>query len=247
VRSKPAGPGGAGTEERAAGSHLLSQRIADILRDKIVTEEFEAGARIRERDVAEDLKVSRTPLREALKILAGDGLVVLLPNRGAIVAQPSPAEIAEKLELLGVLEAFAGERAAKDATEEEIGEVRALHLEMLASFARRDRRSYFHLNQRIHLTIVAAAHNAALNTVYRQLNHQVYCYRFRSSADTTHWQHALEEHAAIVQALTERDGPALSILLKDHVGSTWRQIVAAGDSQSNVSNLFAGQRPKGGF
>lgn len=205
---------------------LLSRRIADTLRDRIVTEEFAAGQRITERALAEEFKVSRTPLRDALKILAADGLVILLPNRGAVVAKPSPAEIQERLDLLSVLEAFAGERAALVATTEEIAEVRALHHEMQAAFERQDRRAYFYLNQRVHLTIVAAARNHALLATYKQLNHQLYSYRFRSSADPTLWLKALQEHGLIIEALTARDASALSKLMRAHLTSTWRQLVA---------------------
>jgi DNA-binding GntR family transcriptional regulator len=203
---------------------LLSRRIAGILRDRIVTEEFAAGQRVTERALAAEMNVSRTPLREALKILAADGLVVLLPNRGAVVAKPSAAEIEERLDLLGVLEAFAGERAARMATDGQIAEIRALHHEMQAAFERRDRRAYFHLNQAIHLAIVAAAGNRALLATYTQINHQLYSYRFRSSADLAHWQVAMTEHAEIIEALTARDAAGLTALLRRHLGSTWSQL-----------------------
>lgn len=203
---------------------LLSKRIADELRDRIVTEEFPAGSRIKERALAAEMNVSRTPLREALKILAADGLVVLLPNRGAAVAKPTAAEIQERLDLLGALEAFAGEHAAVQATDEDIAEIRAMTHEMLAAFERRDRKAYFHLNQRIHLAVVAAARNGALLSVYVQLNHQLYSYRFRSSGNHESWQNAIAEHARIVEALTARDTMLLSTLLRHHLGSTWRQL-----------------------
>lgn len=211
-----------GPAEAVAG--LLSQRIADRLRDRIVTEDFPAGARLRERMLAAELNVSRTPLREALKILAGDGLVVLLPNRGAIVASLSKAEIQERLDLLGVLEAYAGDQAAMMATDAEIAEIRALHHEMLAAFERRDRTGYFHLNQKIHLAIVGAARNGALQKMYEQLNHQLYRYRFKSSGDAAAWQTAILEHGRIVEALSARDAERLGLLLRNHLGSTWRQL-----------------------
>jgi DNA-binding GntR family transcriptional regulator len=203
---------------------LLSHRIAANLRERIVTDELPGGTRIPERTLAAELSVSRTPLREALKILAGDGLVTLLPNRGAAVAQPSAQEIEERLELLAELEGFAGRKCADAATEEEIREIRALHHEMLAAYERRDRRAYFHLNQKIHKAVVAAAHNRALITTHEQLNHQLYSYRFRSSGNPVHWQTAIKEHGEILDALTVRDGQTLSTILQAHLSSTWRQI-----------------------
>jgi DNA-binding GntR family transcriptional regulator len=203
---------------------LLSHRIAAELRERIVTDELPAGARIRERTLAAELNVSRTPLREALKILAGDGLVTLLPNRGAVVAQPSTQEIEERLELLAELEGFAGRKSAVTATDEDISEIRALHHEMLAAFERRDRRAYFHLNQQIHKAIVAAARNRALLAAHEQLNHQLYSYRFRSSGHPGHWQTAIDEHGQIIDALSARDGSALAAIISAHISSTWRQL-----------------------
>jgi DNA-binding GntR family transcriptional regulator len=205
-------------------SGLLSSLIAARLRERIVTDEMPGGTRIRERTLAAELSVSRTPLREALKILAADGLVTLLPNRGAIVAQPSREENEERLELLAELEGFAGRKAAITASADEISEIRALHHEMLAAFERRDRRTYFHLNQRIHELIVAAARNRALSAAHEHLNHQLYRYRFRSSANPAHWKTAVEEHGQIVAALSARDGAALGALLQAHASSTWRQL-----------------------
>jgi DNA-binding transcriptional regulator YhcF (GntR family) len=106
----------------------------------IVQDLLPPGARIRKRTLAKQLEVSRTLLREALKVLATEGLVELLPNRGALVADPSPIEIRDMLQVLGVLEAVAGELACSAASAEEIAEIKALHYEMLAAFARNDRR-----------------------------------------------------------------------------------------------------------
>jgi DNA-binding GntR family transcriptional regulator len=240
----PAAPQATASDEPA----LLSRRIADALRDRIVTEEFAAGAHITERGLAAEFNVSRTPLREALKILAGDGLVALLPNRGAVVAKPGAAEIQERLDLLGVLEAFAGERAAVLASDAEIAEIRALHYEMRAAFERRDRRGYFHLNQQIHLALVAAARNRALSAVYTQLNHQLYAYRFRSSGNLAHWERAIVEHGQIVDALNERDAERLGTLLRVHLSSTWRQLAEGEGSRPreaqrrvDVAERLAGQ------
>jgi DNA-binding GntR family transcriptional regulator len=160
-------PAGAGRVRKEA--EPLSARTVDRLRDLIVTEELRPGTPLRERALAERLGVSRTPLRDALKTLAADGLVTLSPNRGAVVAPFSATAIAEKLEVLSTLEGFAGEKAAEEATDAEIAEVRALHHELLAAFERRDRAAYFHLNQAIHRALVLAARNATLADLHGQL------------------------------------------------------------------------------
>ena len=205
---------------------LLSAQIASRLRTMIASEELRVGDRLRERDLAAQLQVSRTPLREALKILASDGLVTLLPNRGGVVTALSAAEIEEKLDVLGVLECFAGERACEVATDEELAELSAIHHEMLAARERRDRRAYFLLNQRIHLGIVAAAHNASLVQAHGKLNDQLYQYRYQGSSDESTWQVAIDEHADIIALLRRRDGAALGPMLRDHIRSTWKRLHA---------------------
>lgn len=205
---------------------LLSDAIADRLRDLIVTEELAPGTPLRERSLSEHLGVSRTPLRDALKVLAADGLVTLTPNRGAVVARLSEAMIAEKLGILAVLEGYAGECAAAQATEAEIAEICALQHELLAAFTRRDRAAYFRLNQAIHLALVDAARNSTLKALHAQLNRQLYPFRWRGSDDLSLWQTAIDEHAVLVALLLKRDGAGLAAALRAHIGSTWRQLSA---------------------
>lgn len=203
---------------------LLSQQIAQRLRTMIATDALKPGERLRERTLAEKLNVSRTPFREALKILESDGLVTLLPNRGAVVTMLSASEIQEKLDVLSVIEGFAGHQACLAASDQEIAEIRALHHEMLAAYERQDRPGYFHLNQAIHAAIVSAAHNRTLEQVFRQINRQLFRYRYQGSVSTDTWHAAIDEHDQIVQLLTARDAVHLSELLRAHVGSTWKKI-----------------------
>ncbi|MFS2113847.1 GntR family transcriptional regulator [Herbaspirillum frisingense] len=206
---------------------LLSEQLAERLRTLIVTDELRPGTPLRERTLAEQLQVSRTPLRDALKILASDGLVRLLPNRGAVVAELTPEQIEEKLDVLGVIEEFAAIRACKLATNAEIGEIRALHHEMLAAYERRDRMAYFQLNQRIHRGIVTAARNQTLSDVHGQLNRQLYRYRYQGSVTSDIWHTAVDEHEVIVELLSGRDAEKLGSYLRRHVHRTWEQLVVA--------------------
>ena len=114
----------------------LTQQVASRIRDMIIQDELVPGQRVRERALAERLNVSRTPLREAIKILAAEGLVENLPNKGARVADPNPSEVRDMLRVLGALEALAGELACAEASDDEIEEIKALHFEMLAAFSR---------------------------------------------------------------------------------------------------------------
>jgi DNA-binding GntR family transcriptional regulator len=215
---------GDGANAAFEAESVLSMQIAQRLRTMIATDELKPGERLRERTLAERLDVSRTPLREALKELAGDGLVVVLPKRGAVVADLTPAAIVEKLDVLGVIECFGGEESCKHATDQEIAEIRALHHEMHAAYERRDRINYFRLNQAIHASIIAASKNATLIQVHERLNRQLYRYRFQGSVTSETWHTAIDEHEIIVRLLSARDGTKLGEFLRRHVHSTWEQI-----------------------
>ena len=215
---------------------LLSHQIAEHLRHFIMTGELSGGTRIRERTLSEKLGVSRTPLREALKILAADEMVVLLPNRGAIVAQPTKEELKEKLDLLALLEGFAGSLAAENATDEEIAETRALHFEMAAAFERKDRQNYFILNQKIHQTIVSASHNRALIAMYGQLNRQLYSYRYRGSSSDETWDTAMREHERIISLLSARNAEELGSFMRTHACSTWQVLSQHPDFEKSSSS-----------
>jgi len=211
---------------------LLSQQIAQRLRTLIATDELKPGERLRERTLAERLQVSRTPLREALKELSGDGLVVVLPKRGAVVADLGAQQISEKLDVLGVIEAFGGEQACSLATESELAEIRALHHEMHAAYERRDRLTYFNLNQAIHKSIIAAAKNETLYQMHERLNRQLYRYRFQGSVTSETWHTAINEHEVIIKLLSARRGTELGEFLQRHVHSTWEQLAPTEDAGS---------------
>ena len=203
---------------------LLTEQVAGHIRDLIVQEALSPGEHIRERALAGELGVSRTPMREALKILATEGLVELLPNRGAIVSDPNPTEVRDMLRVLGVLESLAGELVCVEATEDQLAEIKALHYEMLAAFARKDRLEYFKLNQRIHLAMVAASRNLTLIETHARLNARLYRIRYRSNLKNEEWPSAVEQHEKILEALLARNSRELSTLMRRHLGDTWSKV-----------------------
>ena len=212
------------SEDNGINKLNLSDQIANQLRDKIIQNELAPGDRIREREVCKDLQVSRTPLREALHKLASEGLIELIPNRGAIITRPSAGEIADMLQVLGVLEAFAGERVCEYISDQEVAEIKALQYEMLAAYARQDRLKYFKLNQKIHLAIVKAARSETLLSLHARLNARLYRIRYQSNLKNETWGSALAEHDHILDALEQRDAEKLSTLLRQHLKSTWEKV-----------------------
>ena len=208
-RNPPASPAGP--------SVTLPAAIAEQLRERIIEGEFAPGSRLNERTLCDRLGVSRTPLREAFRLLESDGLVELHPNRGAHVVSPSENDIRESFELMGALEALAGELACRHITDTEITEIKAFTFQMLACHARRDLPAYYHLNRIIHDRISQAARNSQLTQTYATLNLRIQNLRFRSNFDDDKWSKAAREHEAMVAALEARDSERLSSILRNHL------------------------------
>ncbi len=205
----------------------LHEEAVDRLRDLIVKGQLAPGERLNERVLCEQLGISRTPLREAIKLLATEGLVALLPNRGAQVARLEAKRLAETLQVMGALEALAGELACQHSAAHQIAEIRALHDDMVAQHARGDLVAYFRYNQAIHLKIVEASGNAMLANTYRQLNANVLRVRYMANLSRERWDEAVREHEKILAALEARDAARLKRLLQDHLAHKLAAVLNA--------------------
>lgn len=195
----------------------LHEQVANRLRQMLVENRIAPGAKLNERELAELLQVSRTPLREAIKMLAAEGLVELLPNRGAIAVALTEADVLNTFEVIAGLEAQSGELAAQRITDDEFNEIQAMHFEMLAAYTRRDLSTYYSLNARIHNAINAAAKNPVLTAVYNQVNARLQALRFRTNQDEAKWKRALKEHEQMILALAARDPQAMREVLATHL------------------------------
>ena len=184
------------------------------------------GAHLNERALCEHLGVSRTPLREALKMLAVERLIELLPNRGARVVMLSSSDIADAFELLSGLEALAGELACERITQAEVDEIQELHGAMDACHANGDLSGYFDCNLRIHDRINAAARNPSLTQMYQSVNGRLQALRFGSNLHAGKWERAIDEHVAMLDALHRRDGAALGRLLRAHLKAKCAAVLA---------------------
>ena len=204
----------------------LHAAVAARLRDMVIEGKLVPGARLNERVLCEQLDVSRTPLREAFKMLAGEGLVELLPNRGAVVARMGIDDIEAAFAVIAALEGLAGELAAKNITPAQLAEIRALQFDMLASHTRRDLPGYFRANMRIHALINQAAHNPVLTETFQRLNTRLYATRYRSNLSNERWDKAIEEHGEMLKWLEARDGKKLRALLEKHLLNKRDTIVA---------------------
>jgi DNA-binding GntR family transcriptional regulator len=156
-------------------------------------------------------------MREALKVLAAEGLLILTPNRGATVAPITLAEMEEVFPVIGALEGLAGELACKSITEAEMKTIATIHGRMLDAYAARDLKRYFAANQAIHDAVLGAARNASLTQSHRALAGRVRRARYLANLTPERWQQAVEEHKRMLELLMARQGARLGRLLRDHL------------------------------
>ena len=219
----------------------LHEQAAHRLRQMLVESRIPPGAKLNERELSKVLSVSRTPLREAIKMLAAEGLVELLPNRGAIAVELSEEDVLNTFEVMAGLEAQSGELAAQRITDAELAEIKALHFEMLAAYTRRDLPAYYRLNSAIHSAINMSAKNPVLTATYKQVNARLQALRFRSNQDGEKWKSAVKEHGLMIDALSCRDAVAMRAVLACHLANKLdvviEQLRAA--AQANASGSKA--------
>ncbi len=216
----------------------LHEQVAHRLRQMLVENRIAPGAKLNERELSEILNVSRTPLREAIKMLAAEGLVELLPNRGAIAVELTEADVRNTFEVMAGLEAQSGELAALRITDDELQEIKAMHYEMLAAYTRQDLPAYYRLNAAIHNAVNLAAKNPVLTATYQQVNARLQALRFRSNQDGEKWKAAVKEHEQMISALQARDPAAMRAVLMSHLNNKRDVVIEqlrAATSQSKAS------------
>jgi DNA-binding GntR family transcriptional regulator len=205
----------------------LHREVVEGLRELILAGELEPRSRVNEAALCERFGISRTPLREAIKLLAAEGLLELLPNRGARVAALSAVEIEELLQVIGALEGAGAELAAERVTAEELAAIEALHAAMLEAWKERDHFRYFARNHEIHDAIMAASRCGALQGVYQNLAGRVQRARYSARKTDEQWARAIDDHALMIILLRRRDGAGLGRLMREHIKSQMAAISAA--------------------
>ena len=201
----------------------LTEMAARRLRALILTGELQPGERVTEAGLTDLLQISRTPAREAIRILSSEGLLVVFPNRGAEVVSYSPEVVRDSIEVVEYLEGMAGRFAAERATDSEIDEICSLTLEMQAAFRRRDKIRYYTLNQEIHYAILKASHNDVLVEEHQRVNSRLFRIRLQPNDSDVRWKSAMDEHEAISTALESRQPELLGELLTNHLSYAWRR------------------------
>ncbi len=202
----------------------LHNELADRLRHMIVEGELAPGEKLAEKEICEQFGVSRTPLREAMKVLATEGLVLLTPNRGCTVARLTLADLDEAFPIMGALEALSGELACQHITDAELDRIQELHDRMVRRYEAGALRDYFKLNEQIHQMILDAARNPTLAQMQLSLSGRVRRARYMANMSPARWRKAVDEHERILEALKARDAKRLAVLLKEHLANKLQTV-----------------------
>jgi len=192
----------------------LYEEVAELLRQRIFRRELEPGSWIDEVKLAQEYGISRTPLREALKVLATEGLVTMKVRRGAYVTEVSDRDLAEVYHLLSLLESDAAAVVARQASAAELKELQALHAELEAAVADRDR--FFAINERFHMRLLQIAGNRWRDQMVADLRKVMKLNRHNSLLKSGRIQESLAEHRAVMAALAARDAVAATQRMREH-------------------------------
>jgi DNA-binding GntR family transcriptional regulator len=195
----------------------LHDELVTLLRSMIMGGELKPGSRIAESRLCTHFGVSRTPLREALKVLSAEGLVRLLPNKGATVVRVTRKEVEEIVPMLGALEALAGEIACANIDKDTIVRIEGLHRQMVDRFRIGDKQLYNDLNRAIHDSIFEAADNKTLSETYNMLQARLRSLFFVTPKSPPEWAAAVEDHEQMMAALAARDGAQFAAIARRHI------------------------------
>jgi DNA-binding GntR family transcriptional regulator len=192
----------------------LYEEVAELLRQRIFRRELEPGSWIDEVKLAQEYGISRTPLREALKVLAAEGLVTMKVRRGAYVTEVSEQDLAEVYHLLSLLESDAAGEVARKASAAQLEELQAIHKELEGAVRQRDR--FFAVNERFHMRLLEIAGNRWRNQLVADLRKVMKLNRHNSLLKSGRIEESLAEHARLMQALLKRDASNAVKRMQEH-------------------------------
>ena len=195
----------------------LYEEVAELLRQRIFSRELAPGSWIDELRLAEEYGISRTPMREALKVLATEGLVTMKVRRGAYVTEVSERDLTDVYHLLSLLESDAAGVVATQATDAQLAELQGLHDQL--EHAVGDRERFFQLNEAFHMRLLEIANNRWRDQMVADLRKVMKLNRHNSLLKSGRIRESLLEHRALMQALAERDATAAMQRMQDHFRS----------------------------
>jgi DNA-binding GntR family transcriptional regulator len=200
--------------ETSLSPRALYEKVAELLRQRIFDRELPPGSWIDELKLAEEYGISRTPLREALKVLATEGLVTMKVRRGAYVTEVSDTDLADVYHLLALLESDAAEVVATKATEFQLKELQSLHQELEKSVNNRER--FFEINEAFHMRLLEISNNRWRDQMVVDLRKVMKLNRHNSLLKSGRLEESLAEHRAIMAALMARDAATTAQRMREH-------------------------------
>ena len=197
----------------------LYQEVAERLRQRIFSHELPPGTWVDEQALAEHYGISRTPLREALKVLASEGLVTLKPRRGCYVTEISERDLDEIFTVLSLLEGQCAADTTHKATEEDLARLRSIHDDLERAAADKDIDGFFEANQTFHQEVQLIADNRWLTQTITDLRKVIKLSRHHSLFSEGRLEQSLAEHRLILEALGRRDATGIERAMRDHISS----------------------------
>ena len=198
-------------------ARTLHQEVAERIREMISSGALVKGQKISEKFLCDAMGVSRTPIRESLRILHSEGLIDLIPHRGAFVRRPPMKEIRDMFEVMSVLEGTCARLAVGRMTAQNMEKIRALHQQLEEHYARRDHRAYLDANHEFHVLVQQLSGNPVLNDVINGLRQKILLYRHRQLYQPERFRQSIEEHRALLGALESGDADRAEVLMKQHL------------------------------
>lgn len=195
----------------------LAEDIADRLRRDILSGRLAPGDSVKERDNAAELGVSRTPMREAIRILANEGLIDLRPSRSPIVAQPSLREVIDNIDVLRALEVLSGELACRNASRDDIEAIEALQVRLDTAPEGTDPLDTFEIDMAFHRAIAEASHNPSLVETHRAYLARLWRVRYLSARLRSGKERSYRQHREIIAGLRERDAETVGRVIASHI------------------------------
>ncbi len=212
----------------------LHETVANRIREMIRKGELTTGQRIVEKRLCQELGVSRTPLREALRTLSSEGLVELVPNRGAFVSKPTMAEVRDMFEAMSVLEGTCARLAAARMSASDLERLERLHEKLERCYADRDPECYIQVNHTYHTLVQKAAGNRTLDGILSGLRHKVFLHRYRQLYQPDRFRASMEEHRMLMEAFRRRDPGAAERVMREHLINQCEALVHVYESSADT-------------
>lgn len=195
----------------------LHEEIANNLREMIMSGELREGDKIRENELCDMMGISKTPLREALRVLSAEGLIRLIPNRGSYVTTPTLEEIKEMFDVMVALEGVCARTAVEKMSDRDLKKLEDLHQELEKNFKRKDQKEYIRQNNLYHAFVQELAGNKTLNQIVNGLRQKILLYRFQSLNLPGRFEQSIAEHRSLLAAFRNRDPKKAESLMKSHL------------------------------